>query len=197
MAKLSDPLNFIVGKKAADLLDETFGIRTVDDLLRHYPRSYSQGMTVRDEGEELDLAEGEHVTFVDVITDYDPRMMKPQPGRKRREYLVVTLGHRRPKVTATFFNAEYLKKSLTKGTKVMLSGEVKYFRQTLQLTHPAFLVLDSSTGRHIMELLLSVRRTRKTTLVLVTHDPELAALADTRLTLRDGRPVNEAAEVRS
>ena len=57
--------------------------------------------------------------------------------------------------------------------------------------------LDSSTGRHIMELLLSVRRTRKTTLVLVTHDPELAALADTRLTLRDGRPVNEAAEVRS
>src|SRR5690242_16669710 len=147
MAKLSDPLNFIVGKKAAGLLDETFGIRTVDDLLRHYPRSYSQGMTVRDEGEELDLAEGEHVTFVDVITDYDPRMMKPQPGRKRREYLVVTLGHRRPKVTASFFNAEYLKKSLTKGTKVMLSGEVKYFRQTLQLTHPAFLVLDSSTGR--------------------------------------------------
>jgi putative ABC transport system ATP-binding protein len=57
--------------------------------------------------------------------------------------------------------------------------------------------LDSSTGRHIMELLLSVRRTRKTTLVLVTHDPELAALADTRLMLRDGRPVNEAAEVRS
>lgn len=147
MAKLSDPLNFIVGKKAAGLLDETFGIRTVDDLLRHYPRSYSQGMTVRDEGEELDLAEGEHVTFVDVITDYDLRMMKPQPGRKRREYLVVTLGRRRPKVTATFFNAEYLKKSLTKGTKVMLSGEVKYFRQTLQLTHPAFLVLDSSTGR--------------------------------------------------
>src|SRR5690349_8122161 len=57
--------------------------------------------------------------------------------------------------------------------------------------------LDSSTGRHIMELLLSVRRTRKSTLVLVTHDPALAGLADTRLTLRDGRPVEQAAEVRS
>ena len=49
--------------------------------------------------------------------------------------------------------------------------------------------LDSSTGRLIMDLLLSVRRRRETTLVLVTHDSELAALADASLVLRDGRPV--------
>jgi putative ABC transport system ATP-binding protein len=49
--------------------------------------------------------------------------------------------------------------------------------------------LDSTTGRHIMDLLLNVRRARKSTLVLVTHDAELASLADTRLVLRDGRPV--------
>jgi putative ABC transport system ATP-binding protein len=49
--------------------------------------------------------------------------------------------------------------------------------------------LDSTTGRHILEMLLGIHRTRQTTLVLVTHDPELAALADVRLTLRDGRPV--------
>ena len=49
--------------------------------------------------------------------------------------------------------------------------------------------LDSTTGRHIMDLLLSVRRTRDSTLVLVTHDAELASLADNRLVLRDGRPV--------
>ena len=54
--------------------------------------------------------------------------------------------------------------------------------------------LDTATGRHILDLLLAVRRTRKTTLVLVTHDPALAALADTRLTLRDGRPVEQGAE---
>src|SRR5678809_1209274 len=40
--------------------------------------------------------------------------------------------------------------------------------------------LDSTTGRLIMELLLNVRRTRSSTLVLVTHDSELASLADTR-----------------
>jgi len=50
--------------------------------------------------------------------------------------------------------------------------------------------LDSATGRHIMELLLGLHRTRRVTLVLVTHDAELAALADVKLALRDGRPVD-------
>jgi putative ABC transport system ATP-binding protein len=49
--------------------------------------------------------------------------------------------------------------------------------------------LDSTTGRHIMEMLLEVRRTRRSTMVLVTHDADLAALADSRLVLRDGRRV--------
>jgi putative ABC transport system ATP-binding protein len=49
--------------------------------------------------------------------------------------------------------------------------------------------LDTANGRHIMELLESVHRSRGTTLVLVTHDRELAELADARLVLRDGRVV--------
>jgi putative ABC transport system ATP-binding protein len=51
--------------------------------------------------------------------------------------------------------------------------------------------LDSSNGRHILDLLLNVRRTRNVTLVLVTHDLNVAAVADDRLVLRDGRPVVE------
>ena len=50
--------------------------------------------------------------------------------------------------------------------------------------------LDSVTGRHIMDLLLGVHRTRRTTLILVTHDAELAARADRQLVLRDGRSVD-------
>jgi putative ABC transport system ATP-binding protein len=49
--------------------------------------------------------------------------------------------------------------------------------------------LDTTNGRHIMELLREVHRARGTTIVLVTHDAELAALADARLVLRDGRVV--------
>ena len=54
--------------------------------------------------------------------------------------------------------------------------------------------LDSATGRHVLELLLGVQRTRKTTLILVTHDADLAALADRRLAFRDGRAVETPAE---
>jgi putative ABC transport system ATP-binding protein len=49
--------------------------------------------------------------------------------------------------------------------------------------------LDSSTGRHIMDLLRGVHASRGTTLVLVTHDAELARLADARIVLRDGKVV--------
>lgn len=49
--------------------------------------------------------------------------------------------------------------------------------------------LDTANGRHIMELLRGIHRTRGSTVVLVTHDAELAAMADTRVVLRDGRVV--------
>jgi putative ABC transport system ATP-binding protein len=47
--------------------------------------------------------------------------------------------------------------------------------------------LDSANGRHIMDLLRDVNERRGTTLVLATHDAELAAMAHERLALRDGR----------
>ncbi len=49
--------------------------------------------------------------------------------------------------------------------------------------------LDSETGGRIIELLKSLNREEKTTLVLVTHDPEIAAAAQRIVTLRDGRIV--------
>jgi putative ABC transport system ATP-binding protein len=52
--------------------------------------------------------------------------------------------------------------------------------------------LDTANGRHIMELLRQIHQVRGTTIILVTHDIELAALADSRLVLRDGRVVEAA-----
>jgi putative ABC transport system ATP-binding protein len=49
--------------------------------------------------------------------------------------------------------------------------------------------LDSATGRQVIDLLVAVNRSRGRTLVIVTHDPELAALADEVIALRDGRVV--------
>jgi putative ABC transport system ATP-binding protein len=49
--------------------------------------------------------------------------------------------------------------------------------------------LDSANGRHIMDLMRNIHAVRRSTLILVTHDAELAAMADARLVLRDGRVV--------
>jgi putative ABC transport system ATP-binding protein len=51
--------------------------------------------------------------------------------------------------------------------------------------------LDTANGQHILELLLSLNSTEGTTLVLVTHDPALAAHASRRITLRDGLVVSD------
>ncbi|HYT68061.1 MAG TPA: ABC transporter ATP-binding protein [Vicinamibacterales bacterium] len=49
--------------------------------------------------------------------------------------------------------------------------------------------LDSGTGHQVIDLLLDVNRNRRTTVVLVTHDPELASRADVTIALRDGHVV--------
>lgn len=47
--------------------------------------------------------------------------------------------------------------------------------------------LDSATGETVLGLLRSLRKRHGTTLVLVTHDPAVAAAADRQVFLRDGR----------
>jgi putative ABC transport system ATP-binding protein len=47
--------------------------------------------------------------------------------------------------------------------------------------------LDSATGGQIIELLLSLRERRGTTILLVTNDDDVAELADRTLRIRDGR----------
>lgn len=51
--------------------------------------------------------------------------------------------------------------------------------------------LDSENGSHVLDLLLSRNRTSGATLVLVTHDPQVAAHADRRIILRDGAIVED------
>ncbi len=47
--------------------------------------------------------------------------------------------------------------------------------------------LDGTTGRVVLDLLAEMRASRGATLVLVTHDPSVAAMADRRIHLVDGR----------
>ena len=47
--------------------------------------------------------------------------------------------------------------------------------------------LDTATGQQVIELLIRLNRDHGSTLVLVTHDPELAVCADRVVRLLDGR----------
>jgi len=65
--------------------------------------------------------------------------------------------------------------------------------------HPALLFadeptgnLDRQTGERIVDLLFSLNRDFATTLILVTHDEQLAARCDRRLRMRDGKLQEEA-----
>ncbi len=49
--------------------------------------------------------------------------------------------------------------------------------------------LDTSNGRVVLDLLMTLNRREGTTLVLVTHDQQISEQADRRITLRDGRVV--------
>lgn len=53
--------------------------------------------------------------------------------------------------------------------------------------------LDSATGAVVEDLLFSLHRDRGITLVIVTHDDDLAARCDRQIVLRDGRIVSDSA----
>ncbi|MFL6468422.1 MAG: ABC transporter ATP-binding protein [Pyrinomonadaceae bacterium] len=51
--------------------------------------------------------------------------------------------------------------------------------------------LDSKNGRHVLDLMTDLHRKNKVTLVLVTHDIELARRADRQIVLRDGSVISD------
>ena len=59
-------------------------------------------------------------------------------------------------------------------------------RPPIVLAHEPTGNLDSKNGEQVMQLLLDLNRREGTTLVLVTHDPAVAANASRILTVRDG-----------
>jgi putative ABC transport system ATP-binding protein len=51
--------------------------------------------------------------------------------------------------------------------------------------------LDTKTGNEIMDIFQKLNQQKKITIILVTHDPEVAAVAKRRIYLRDGQIIKE------
>src|SRR5258708_31383557 len=97
MAIREDPLRLVTGHKAAKPLDRALGLRTVGDLLRHYPRRYET------RGELTDLAslrDGEYVTVQARVAKVTSRPMR----NRRGSIFEATVTDGRGELVLTFFS---------------------------------------------------------------------------------------------
>jgi ATP-dependent DNA helicase RecG len=133
----------VVGLKAAKALDKAFGMATIGDLLRHYPRRYEK------RGELTDIASlvvGEEVTIQAVVEKSGYRRM-----RDRKAFVVdVTVKDESEKrLSLTFFakeeyQAKWRANDLRAGRIGMFAGTVSEFNRVRQLTHPEYVMLSAS-----------------------------------------------------
>ncbi|HEY6493925.1 MAG TPA: ATP-dependent DNA helicase RecG [Trebonia sp.] len=151
MTTLRDPLAQVLGKKASDTFEKVLGLRTVGDLLRHYPRRYY----TRGELTPLDsLGEGAHVTVLARVASSGviggpipghPRKAPPGRGPKQRLEVIVTDGT--GKLQLTFFaGVGFHAKQLRPGVLALFAGTVSSFRGRRQLVHPEYELLPVSAA---------------------------------------------------
>src|SRR5512142_137177 len=140
---LSEPLTRPLGPRTAKALEAAFGMRTVGDLLRHYPRRYYT------RGELTDLSslrEGDHVTVLARVEHVGTHKMLSKGYSAGRAEVVIT--DDRAKLILTFFwrnaGGQYVIKPLVPGTVGMFAGTVSRFRTRLQLVHPEYEMLPGA-----------------------------------------------------
>jgi len=131
MADLKSKLSSVIGDRTAKVLTDTFDIKTVGDLMRHYPRRY----LVRGELSDIsELVEGDEVTILAEVLSSTNR---PLRGRKGSIFeAVVTDGT--DKLSLTFFNQGWREKELKAGRQGLFAGKVGVFNGKKQLAHPDY-----------------------------------------------------------
>jgi ATP-dependent DNA helicase RecG len=142
VATLRDPLP-LGGKKTSEAFEKVFGIKTVGDLLRHYPRRYY----TRGELTPLaELREGDHVTVLARVESATlarySRSRFPNGGRKTTDRAEVTVTDGTATLTLTFFGgAGRHVRVLQRGKIGLFAGTVSTFRGRRQLVHPEYELL--------------------------------------------------------
>ena len=129
---LDEPLRTsVLAGKTATQLEKGFGMKTVGDLLTHYPRRYARRgeLTALDEL-ELDAS----VTLVAEVIRVEPRKMKNKPGT----ILEVKISDGNGIMILTFFNQAWREKLLKPGVRGIFSGKVSEYRGIRQLAHPDY-----------------------------------------------------------
>ncbi len=138
MTTLNSPTSEIVGAKTATVLEAEFGIRTLGDLIRHYPRRYEQRGALTDLGS---LEIGDHVTVQAEVRSFKNLKNKSKAGSRQE----VIIGDGTGQLTLMFFNQHWREKDLKPGRRGLFSGQISVFNNKRQLTHPEYQLLDDLT----------------------------------------------------
>ncbi|NDA88795.1 MAG: ATP-dependent DNA helicase RecG, partial [Actinobacteria bacterium] len=115
MATLSTRLTNIVGDRTAQVLEKSFGITTINELLRHYPRRY----VVR--GELTDISTLVADDEVTILAEIEAVKLRRANGKNILE-VVVTDGS--ANLSLTFFNQAWREKDLRAGRVGLFAGKV-------------------------------------------------------------------------
>ena len=131
MAQLENKVSAVVGDRTAKVLETTFGIKCIGDLMRHYPRRYM----VRGELSDIsELHEGDETTILAQVYSASTRPMRGRKGSMLE--VVVTDGT--DKLSLTFFNQAWREKDLKVGRQGLFAGKVGVFNNKKQLAHPDY-----------------------------------------------------------
>ncbi|GGY43998.1 ATP-dependent DNA helicase RecG [Streptomyces djakartensis] len=138
---LQQPLKSVLGPATAKVMAEHLGLRTVGDLLHHYPRRYEE----RGQLTHLaDLPMDEHVTVVAQVADarlHTFASAKAPRGKGQRLEVTITDGSGRLQLVFFGHGVHKPHKELLPGTRAMFAGKVSVFNRRLQLAHPAYELL--------------------------------------------------------
>ena len=129
MATLETRILKILGDRTAAVLEKSFGITTVNELLRHYPRRYE----VR--GELTDISTLIADDEVTILAQIERVSLRRANGKNILE-VIVTDGS--ANLSLTFFNQAWREKELKAGRVGLFAGKVGVFKGKRQLSHPDY-----------------------------------------------------------
>lgn len=125
------PLDRLLGDRTAKAFAKHLGLKTVSDLLQHYPRRYSS------RGELTPISElpiGETVTVVAEILDVRERFMSGRKG----SILEIRVTDGLASMSLSFFNQSWRQKDLRPGLRGLFAGKTSLFQNKIQLAHPDY-----------------------------------------------------------
>ena len=147
------------GPPAAEVLEESLGIATVEQLLRHYPRRYidrtntasiralkqavrppRQGTLAGGDAEPA-VRIGQDVTVIGTVTGARQRRT-----RRGQTMVTVTVNDGSGRLELPFFNQPWIARAYREGMEVAVSGKVGVYRGGLQLQGQEVEVLRGEEG---------------------------------------------------